>query len=353
MSTSQERRGKRRRLPAQALRFGYNYLAGQYGRGLISPQAPTSLLVGITNKCNLRCDFCFHAGNDIPVAARHAKGWMTEERFAAIVEQARGWCTHLHFGLFGEPMLHPRFLDMVRLAVDAELTVAIYTNGTLLDTARARELVRIGPASITVSMEGHTPEEYNRLRVGARWEGVIDNLRGLVAAKRAAQRRCPLIVVRGIALEGLEGQQRAHAAFYRELGADQVMWVPATNWSGSLQAPQQSVRTPAPAPQTQRCNFPRLQLGIDWDGTAVPCCADFNGKNALGNFDVTSLRDLWTGAELATLRRSLATCSRDHIEATTGCAGCSYLSRSALPLHKQVQLVRLAIGEFRSRFSDG
>jgi len=202
-------------------------------------------------------------------------------------------------------------------------------------------------------MEGHTPEEYDRLRVGARWERVISNLRGLVDARRAAGRRCPLIVVRGIALEGLAGQRRAHAAFYREMGADQVMSVPPANWSGSLRAPQESVSIPAPPPRTQRCSFPRLQLGIDWNGMAVPCCVDFNGKNALGNVDTTPLRELWNGAELAALRRSLATCNRDQIEATTGCTGCSYLSQPALPLRKTAQLVRMAIGEVRSRFSDG
>jgi len=353
MNTFKARSGKRRRLPADAVRVGFNYLTAVYGGDRVPPPAPAALLIGITNKCNLRCDFCFHAGNDIPTGLRRPKGLMTEERFAAIIDQARGWCTHLHFGLFGEPTLHPRFLDFVRLAVEAQLTVAVFTNGTLLDAERARELVEIGPASVTFSLEGHTPEEYTRLRVGSRWDGVMDNLRGLVAAKRAAGRRCPVIVARGIALESLAGQRRAHADYYRAMGVDQVMWMPAANWSGSLRGPQGSVPASVPPERTQRCTFPSLQLGIDWDGTAVPCCADFNAKNALGNVDVTSLRDLWNGAELAGLRRSLATCSRDHIDATTGCAGCSSLSQPALSLEKKLQLVQMAIGEFGAQFADG
>ena len=340
-------------LAAGAVRFGLNYLAGAYGGAHVTPSAPAALLIGITNKCNLRCDFCFHADNDIPTDSRRSKGLMSFERFASIVDQARGWCTHLEFGLFGEPMLHPRFVDMVRLAVEADLTVAIYTNGTLLNADRARDLVDVGPASVTVSMEGGTPEEYDRLRVGARWERVASNLRGLVAARSAAGRRCPLLVVRGIALEGHAEQRRAHAALYRQMGVDQVMWVPPTNWSGSLRAPQGSVRIPAPSPRTQQCHFPRLQLGVDWDGTAVPCCVDFNAKNPLGNVDQTPLREIWNGAALASLRRSLATRDREHIEATTGCAGCSQLSRPALPLDKKLQLVRMAFGELRARLSDG
>lgn len=353
MKKSQVRSNRRRRLPMQAARLGFNYLTGVYGGDRVPPPAPTALLIGLTNKCNLRCDFCFHAGNDIPTELRRPRGLMTADRFAAIVDQARGWCTHLHFGLFGEPTLHPRFLDFVRLAVEAQLTVAIFTNGTLLDAECARELVAIGPASVTFSMEGHTPEEYSRLRVGSRWDGVMNNLRGLIAAKRAAGRRCPVIVARGIALESLAGQRRRHADFYRAMGVDQVMWMPAANWSGSLRGPQASVPFSLPPPRTQHCSFPSLQLGIDWDGTVVPCCADFNAKNALGNMDVTPLRDIWNGLELATLRRSLATCSREHIDATTGCAGCSSLSQPALSLEKKLQLARMAIGEFGSQFADG
>ena len=344
-------RGTRLAVAANALRFTSNYLRGLYGGEALPPTAPAALLIGITNKCNLRCDFCFHAGNDIPVGALRGKGLMSYERFAAIVEQARGWCTHLEFGLFGEPMLHPRFVDMVSLAVDAGLTVAVYTNGTLLDAGRAGALVAAGPASVTVSMEGGTPEEYDRLRVGARWERVASNLRGLVAAKRERGRQRPLIVVRGIALEGQAAQRRAHAALYGDIGVDQVMWMPATNWSGSLRAPQDSVCIPPPPPRTQRCGFPSLQLGIDWDGTAVPCCVDFNAKNPLGNVDVTPLRDIWNGPALVSLRRSLATRDRDRINASTGCAGCSQLTQPALPLGKKLQLARMALGEFRARLS--
>jgi len=344
--------GRRLRVAANALRFSANYLAGTYGAAASAPAAPAALLIGITNKCNLRCDFCFHAGTDIPTAARRAKGSMSYERFAAIVEQARGWCTHLEFGLFGEPMLHPRFADMVRLAVDADLTVAIYTNATLLDGARAAELVEAGPASITVSMEGATAAEYDRLRVGASWQEVTDNVRGLLAARRAAGRQRPHVVVRGIALEGQAEQRRAHAALYRGMGVDQVMWVPATNWSGSLRAPQGSVRVPPPPARTQLCTFPRLQLGIDWDGTAVPCCVDFNAKNVLGNVDQTPLREIWAGPAITALRRTLATRDLTRIAAGTGCAGCSQLSRPALPLDKKLQLARMALSEFRVRLAD-
>src|SRR5262245_63556912 len=119
VSTLQRTSGARRRIPAHAVRFAFNYLTGVYGRGFLSPAAPAALLIGITNKCNLRCDFCFHADNDIPTASRRGKGTMSYERFAAIVDQARGWCTHLELGLFGEPMLHSGFLVMVRLGVCA------------------------------------------------------------------------------------------------------------------------------------------------------------------------------------------------------------------------------------------
>lgn len=354
-ATTRRRPSLRRRAQviANAARFGVNVLTGLYGGAAHTPTAPAALLIGITNKCNLRCDFCFHAGHDVPAGATRAKGSMPIERFAAIVAQARDWCTHLEFGLFGEPMAHPRFLEMARMAVDAGFTVALYTNGTLLDARRAAALVEIGLASVSISMEGATPAEYDRLRVGAQWEQVAANVRGLVAARGAAGSARPRIIVRGIALPAHAAQRSAHAALYRGLGVDQVMWMPPTDWSGSLQAPQGSIPRAATPPHTRPCDFPRLQLGVDWDGTAVPCCVDFNAKNRLGNVDQTSLQTLWNGPELAALRAALATRDRARIDAATGCAGCSQLRQPALPAGKQLQLVRMALGEFRARLADG
>ena len=39
--------------------------------------------IAITSKCNLRCDFCFHAGTNVPEESRRPQGMMTYERFAA------------------------------------------------------------------------------------------------------------------------------------------------------------------------------------------------------------------------------------------------------------------------------
>ncbi|MFT3769677.1 MAG: radical SAM protein [Minicystis sp.] len=338
----------RLRVLANAARFATNYLRGEFD---LEPAAPAALLIGITNRCNLRCDFCFHADNDIPSVDRRAKGLMPFERFASIVEQARGYCTHLEFGLFGEPALHPRFVDMVRLAADAGLTVAIYTNGVLLNPPRGRELILAGPASVTFSMEGDTVAEYERLRVGARWDRVSRNLRAMLDARRELGRRNPRMIVRGIALQGTS--RAPHSRLYESLGVDQVMYVPATNWSGSLRAPQDSVRVTPPPARTELCTFPWLQLGIDWDGTVVPCCVDFNAKNRLGNIDESPIRDIWHGEALSALRRALRTRDRQTICAQTGCAGCSQLGQPALPLDKKAQLVRMALGELAGRFADG
>jgi len=342
---------RRLRLLRDAARFSLNYASGELGLEALEPAAPAALLVGITNRCNLRCDFCFHADNDVPKASRRPKGQMPIERFEAIVGQARGWCTHLEFGLFGEPTLHPQLVDMVRLAVGAGLTVAIYTNGVLLSPELGRALVDAGPASVTFSMEGDTPQDYERLRVGARWGRVTANLRALLDARREARQRVPRVIVRGIALEATD--RAPHERLYETLGVDQVMYVPPTNWSGSLLAPQQSVRVRAPGERTEACTFPRLQLGVDWDGEVVPCCVDFNAKNSLGNVDQTPLRAIWGGHRLRALRRALDTRDRARIGESTGCAGCSQLGQPAIPAGKRLQLVQMALGELGARLADG
>jgi radical SAM protein with 4Fe4S-binding SPASM domain len=344
----------RLRILADFARYSLSYARGRGAAiaGLPLPDSPVALLVGPTNRCNLRCDFCFQSDNDVPPDRRRPKRMMPFERFEAIVAQAASWVTYLEFGLFGEPTLHPRIGDMVEAAARSGLAVGLDTNATLLDAALAERLVDAGLTTISISIEGATPEEFERLRVGASWDTVTANLRRLVELRRGRGRRAPLVVVRGIALRGMEGARAAHAARFRAMGADLVLWVPAHDWSGSLVSRKDTV-PPAASAVTHLCEYPWLLVGIDWDGTVVPCCVDFNAKNVIGNIDATPLRELWHGGTMTSLRKALRSRDPRRIEETTGCAGCSMLAAPTLSRGTKAQLVRQAMMELRARVADG
>src|SRR5690606_11525745 len=98
----------------------------------------------------------------------------------------------------GEPMMHPRFFDMIAYAAGRGIQVSVNTNMTLLTPARAERLVRSSLTWLHASIDGATPETYERIRVRSNWEKIVGNLRTLVATRERLGSELPhlrLVVV--------------------------------------------------------------------------------------------------------------------------------------------------------------
>src|SRR5205085_6880469 len=67
------------------------------------------------------------------------------------------------------------------------------TNATLLSRDDCRRLVDAGVAWVHVSVDGATPETFEHIRAGARFDGVVENLASLVEAKRDARSATPRV----------------------------------------------------------------------------------------------------------------------------------------------------------------
>jgi len=106
---------------------------------------PPFLFISIISGCQLRCQGCW-----VDVASESKK--IELEDLDRIVTDAkrRG---NSYFGILGgEPFLHPRLFDL--LARHPDCYFQIFTNGHLIDDARAAELRRLGNASPLISVEG-------------------------------------------------------------------------------------------------------------------------------------------------------------------------------------------------------
>ena len=166
------------------------YEAGPAGLHLRADRL-RKVYVEITSACNLTCATCIRQAWDEPL------GHMPLARYSRLLdglpgaeEQRSGGVSHpitLSLSGFGEPLVHPEFLTLVRLAREQGVRVEIITNGTLLDAALARELVALGVAQVTVSLDGGDEAAYAAVRGQARAPAVAA-VAALVEARRRAQR---------------------------------------------------------------------------------------------------------------------------------------------------------------------
>ena len=85
---------------------------------------PKQIDIEVTSKCNLRCKFCpqWKEGTH----AQH----MDFDLFRSIVDRVNFPCTIVPW-LNGEPLMHPRYTEMIRYITDRGLPAYITTNGTI------------------------------------------------------------------------------------------------------------------------------------------------------------------------------------------------------------------------------
>lgn len=143
--------------------------------------------VEVTSACNLACATCIRNAWDEP------SGHMPVERFVRLLHglpPARVGLTPTALSLsgFGEPLTHPRFLDLVSLARAQGLSIEIVTNGLLLDVTLARALAGQGISQVAVSLDGGDAASYSSVR-GTDLAPAAQAAALLVAARRKARAR--------------------------------------------------------------------------------------------------------------------------------------------------------------------
>jgi MoaA/NifB/PqqE/SkfB family radical SAM enzyme len=135
----------------------------------------TKLYIEITAACNLDCQMCVRRTWNEPL------GTMPLATFADLMAQVRQLPQPpiIHLSGYGEPLAHPDFLEIVRLAKATGAAVELTTNGLLLDAATAAELIALDLNRLMVSIDSVTPGQYEDIRVHSSFEQVLANLRHL------------------------------------------------------------------------------------------------------------------------------------------------------------------------------
>src|SRR5512140_1165309 len=80
------------------------------------------------------------------------------------------------FAGLGEPLLHERFPEMVRLAHERGLRTEMTSNAMLLTPALAERLIDAGLDQFTVSIDGTSDEAHGDVRPGASLTEIVSNV---------------------------------------------------------------------------------------------------------------------------------------------------------------------------------
>ncbi|MEW6492595.1 MAG: radical SAM protein [Cyanobacteriota bacterium] len=326
---------------------------------------PTYVQIEPVGQCNLRCQMCpIQFRKDGPPYGPPA--FMEFETFTRIVDQFVTLQT-LHLQGLGEPMMHPRFFDMVAYAANKGIQVTTNSNLTLLNQKRAQLCVTSGLDCLHVSIDGATAETYDRIRVGSRFEQVVRNLELVLEAKRQFESKHPhihlvMVVMRQNLTELPDLVQLAHQwsveqmfvqhlchdfgesslpEHYqpmREFVQSQTLLEEdqkcvehyfseardvAKNLGVNLRLPRTKSRIHPPnTPGQERCDWPWKGAYISYQGYAMPCCmVSTPDRINFGNIVDQGVEETWNGQAYQAFREQLASAQPPDV-----CRSCSIYS---------------------------
>lgn len=203
-------------------------------------------------------------------------------------------------GGFGEPLLHPKFDDVLRILRERGVYgVAVRTNGLALDDAHIDSLIRHRIDIVNVLLDAWTPQLYAKLQGLDRLEQVKEAIQRLATVR--AERSCvaPLIVPEMTkSVETIDEMDSFFDGWVRECGS--------ANFTGyshyADQRPERSVMTMSP-PTRAPCRRILHRLTVLADGRVPLCDQDFTGRHAVGSLKDQSLAKLWQGLAMTNARQ--------------------------------------------------
>jgi MoaA/NifB/PqqE/SkfB family radical SAM enzyme len=231
-----------------------------------------------TNACNLDCITCMRQVWDEPL------GQMSAPTYGRIVEGLKAFSPvpTVFFGGLGEPLAHPRIVEMIRQAKTAGAKVELITNGILLNEAVALQLIQADLDVLWVSLDGATPESYSDVRLGATLPRVIENLRRLPYLRYRGS-RLKTVMPLGIAFVAMKRNVAELPAVLQlgtRLGAK---WFSVTNVLAHTEALKGEIlyhRTMVDGPrqlagERPRVSFPRMDMT---EATQLPLAEMLRGN---------------------------------------------------------------------------
>ncbi len=130
--------------------------------------------------CNLKCHFCIQYQDGTTVRGPH----MEAETFERVSDLLFPHIETFQPSVSGEPLMSKGLDRVLEKAREYGVRTEYYSNGTLLNERMIR-LILPTLGRLNISFDGATKETFERLRRGARWETVLANVKGAVAAASA------------------------------------------------------------------------------------------------------------------------------------------------------------------------
>lgn len=293
---------------------------------IVAPNFPRHLQIEIITRCNLECIMCPRTvALESAQSSAQKKAWqrqMNLENFRRIIDGIPKIQTLSLHGI-GEPLMHPHIFEMVQIASSAGIAVRFTTNATLLNSAKSERLLKAGLYRIIFSLDGATPETYETIRVGAKFDSVIENIQRFMSRRKDLNQNNPIVDINMVVTRQNYFEADKMIELCSELGVDGLILSPmqppekefennccdTETWDALakrareragrsgiklyLRGGMRGNKKPIAKKQTHKCLHPWTTAVVTMDGDVMPCCNIHSKAFSMGNVFSQNFAELW------------------------------------------------------------
>jgi len=317
-------------LAARRWRKLLNYSVAETARWLglsCLPAKPYFLSLEPTDNCQLGCPFC---------TTRHGTGEkhvLPYEDYEKLLRELGPWLVRAELYKGGEPFLHPRIVDMIRLAKSYGAEVDISSNLNVLPPEGAQGLVRSGLDVLVASIDGATQESYEKYRINGSLSRALENAAAIAQEKRRLGSSSPELIWQFIVFRHNQHELEKAAELARQTGFDQIMFRPG--YMPDDAGVQAQWRSTLPefcgeklCSEDKTCPWPWGGVNVFSSGAVSLCYVDFTRRQDIGEAS-RLVAEMKRGEFYAQARKII--CALENGRAVAGehpCAKCPSFGKS-------------------------
>lgn len=282
---------------------------------------PLMCVLSFTYICNAQCPNCPYTNSQIREDYRD-RPFMEEDTYKIIADQCGPHKTWIRISGGGEPMLHPKAVELIEYAKKVGAKVGLITNGSRFTVENSIRLLEAQVDMIEFSVDAGDPQTYSVVRKGLSWENLMSNAKRMVALRNKLKSKTKIIAS---AINQVDVDIEAVAKVWEAI-VDNFQKRKYLTWGINDPSKSADASPYLPPEQVIPCPFIFERLNIDSRGKVMVCGLDIAAKTDLGNVHEKSITEIWHGEAFEYYRQVHLNRKGNEIELCRNCPDWRYRS---------------------------
>jgi len=300
------------RTPHQQKKYGIRHEAQEF---------PMMCVLSFVYVCNAKCPNCPYTNSQIRAEYKD-RPFMEEATFKIIADQCGEYGAWVRISGGGEPMLHPKAVELMVYAKKVGAKVGLITNGSLFSEESSVRLLEAQVDMIEFSVDAGDPKTYAKVRKGLKWDVLLDNVKKMDEIRNRLKSSTKIIAS---GVNQVDVNIEAIARFWEPL-VDNFQRRKYLTWGINDPSKSADPKPYLPPAEMIPCPFVFERLNIDSRGRVLVCGFDIAGKTDMGNIHEKSIKGIWHGERFQYYRQMHLSRRGQEIELCRNCPDWQYRS---------------------------